>query len=99
MVRANILLGPVLGATGLLDSLLHGLQNLLPVDRLLPRDRVGDEQEFRAGDGGVHERKPQFGVAGGVAAAISASVSTKRALFRSASGKATSAPSSRRNRA
>ncbi len=51
---ADVLLVPVLGAAGLLDGLLHGFQDFLAVDVLFPRDGVGDQQQFRAGNGGVH---------------------------------------------
>ena len=51
---ADVLLVAVLGAAGLLDGLLHRLQHFLAVDVLLPRDGVGDQQQFRAGNGGVH---------------------------------------------
>ena len=51
---ADVLLVPVLGAAGLLDGLLHRLQHFLAVDVLFARDGVGDQQQFRAGNGGVH---------------------------------------------
>ena len=46
----------VFGAAGLLDGLLHRLQDLVGIDALVARDGVGDLQEFRAGigDGRVH---------------------------------------------
>ena len=52
--RADVLLVPVFGAAGLLDGLLHRLQHLLAVDRLLARHRIGDEQKFGTGDRGIH---------------------------------------------
>ena len=51
---ADVLLVAVFGAAGLLDGLLHRLQHFLAVDVLLPRDGVGDQQQFGASDGGVH---------------------------------------------
>ena len=51
---ADVLLVAVLGAAGLLDRLLHRLEHFLALDRLLPRDGVGDQQQFGSGDGGIH---------------------------------------------
>ena len=51
---ADVLLMPVLGASGLLDGLFHGLQHFLAVDVLFARDGIGDQQQFGAGDSGVH---------------------------------------------
>jgi len=51
---ANILLGPVLGAAGFLDGLLHRLQHFVPLDRLFAGDSVGNQQQLGAGDGGFH---------------------------------------------
>ena len=77
---ADVLLVAVLGAAGLLDGLLHRFQDFLAVDVLLPRDGVGDQQQFRAGNGGVHSGLCSSWDEVGVAvAAISASVSTSLA--------------------
>ncbi len=46
---------PYLGAAGFLDGLLHRLEHFLAVDILLPRDGVGDQQQFGASDGGIHD--------------------------------------------
>ena len=51
---ADVLLVAVLGAAGLLDGLLHRLEHFLAVDGFLPRDGIGDQQQFRTGNGGVH---------------------------------------------
>ena len=48
---------PYLARAGLLDGLLHRFEHFLALDRLLARDGVGDEQEFGAGNGGVHRRR------------------------------------------
>src|ERR1700735_5160157 len=96
---ADVLLVPVLGAAGLLDGLLHRLEHLLAVDRLFPRDGIGDQEQFGAGNGGVHVDLCQL-VGGGIAvAAIKASVSTSFARRMAGCGSAISLPSSRRSRA
>jgi hypothetical protein len=50
----DILFVAVFGPPGLLDGLFHRLQHFLAVDILLARDGVGDQQQFGAGDSGVH---------------------------------------------
>ena len=52
--RADVLFMAVFGAAGLLDGLLHRLQHFLAIDILLARDGVGDQQQFGAGNSGVH---------------------------------------------
>jgi hypothetical protein len=51
-MRADIVLDAVFGAAGLLDGLLHRLENLLAVDALLAGHRVGDLEHFDAVIGG-----------------------------------------------
>ena len=51
---ADVFLGAVFRAAGLLDGLLHRLDHLLAVDRLLTCDGVGNQEQFGAGDGGIH---------------------------------------------
>ena len=50
----------VFGAAGLLDGLFHRLENFLAVDGFLARDSVGNQQQFRAGDRGIHVSLSRF---------------------------------------
>ena len=77
----------ILGAAGLLDGLLHRLQHLLALDHFFARDGVGDEKKLGAGNCGVHHGVSQSGFLAVEVASISASVSTRRALRISVSGK------------
>ncbi len=52
--RADVLFVPVFGAAGFLDGLFHRLQHFLAIDVLFARDGIGDQQQFGAGDSGVH---------------------------------------------
>ncbi len=52
---ADVLLVAVLGAAGLLDGLLHRLDDFLAVDRLFPRHGIGDQQQLGSCDGGIHD--------------------------------------------
>ena len=54
--RADVFLVAVLRLAGLLNGLLHSLEHFLALDILFPRDRVGDQQQFGACDGGIHGR-------------------------------------------
>ncbi len=47
---------PVLGAPSLLDRLLHGFEDLVAVDALLARDRVGYRQQLRPGKAACFKR-------------------------------------------
>ena len=53
---ADVVFLAVFGAAGLLDRLLHRLQDFVAVDALVARDGIGDLQQFRAGvgDGAFH---------------------------------------------
>jgi len=47
---ADVIFQAVFRAAGLLNGLLHGLQNLVAVDTLVTGNGVGDLQQFRAGE-------------------------------------------------
>ena len=49
---ADVVFLAVFRAAGLLDRLLHRLQDFVAVDALVARDGVGDLQELGAGVGG-----------------------------------------------
>ena len=48
---ADVVLVAVLGAPGLADGLLHGLQHLVALDALVAGHRVGDLQQLGTGNG------------------------------------------------
>ena len=52
---ADVLLVAVLGTASLLDGLLHRLEHFLALDGFLPRDGIGDQQQFGTGDRGIHD--------------------------------------------
>jgi hypothetical protein len=50
----------VFGAAGFLDGLFHRFQDIVALDLLFAGDRIGDEQEFGAANGGIHGENPRF---------------------------------------